>query len=110
MRLLAAAPFTVFFLGVDDFAGLDFAELGPLRLPTVPDILKVPEPFPPAMARILWRRSWIARGVGASSVAAGKVLVYYYYLKAPFNLLRQVSEILATLALISEVSRILSRS
>lgn len=77
MRLFAAAPFTftVFFLGVEGFAGLDFAEP---RLPTVPDNLKVPEPFPPAMARILWRRSWIARGVGASSVAAGKVLVCYY--------------------------------
>ena len=74
LRLLPAPPF---FLGVEGLAGLDFAglDLAPPRLPTVPTILNVPDPFPPAIARILWRRSWMARGVGASSVAAGDGLV-----------------------------------
>lgn len=70
MRLLGlpVAAFAALFLGVDALAGLVLA--APPRLPTVPETLKLPKPLPPAIARILTRRSWIARGVGASSVSA----------------------------------------
>ena len=69
LRLLGLlfAAFALLFLGVDALAGL---VLAPPRLPTVPETLKLPEPLLPAIARIRTMRSWIARGVGASSVPA----------------------------------------